>query len=527
MSDDKVNGDSKSRMRKLLGRAVRLQALAAVVRTATHIKDYQAQLSPARKPVAWNPGAGRSVLLKDVDVVDVKRGQLNHHRGILFVDGRITDIVGTRDLDSVSADAVFDCSGLVAIPGLINCHCHILMPGGLGIALDLAVSLRRQALRNFEECAVRGVTTVREASSLPLVLNKLTRKIDNLELLGPRVVGCASGIKAPGGYPDFTVHLPRFLDEKLGQFGYDVTDPESGRAAVRLCEELGARFIKLFFDDQSLFFGHKKLNVLDDATVRAIVEEAHDSGRRVAVHQTQLKGFRRALAFGIDDLEHMPVDGYLTDDDVAKFMDGDHHITPTITVGLSLGIAREGHPALANPLMEALAAERERVQRVVSPSAAEPAVVRANQKVIDILTSLPEGGKPRLPYISDPEPFLTGIGEANIRKLYEAGAKFCCGNDGGVPLTWPGTLAIEMGLLEYLGVSRADVLRSATINAASLIDMESELGSIEPGKLADIALLSANPFDDIRAVERVEAVFRSGVLLHRGPRFGLADRGGR
>jgi imidazolonepropionase-like amidohydrolase len=109
--------------------------------------------------------------------------------------------------------------------------------------------------------------------------------------------------------------------------------------------------------------------------------------------------------------------------------------------------------------------------------------------------------------------------------MYEAGAKFCCGNDGGVPLTWPGTLAIEMGLLEYLGVSRADVLRSATINAASLIDMESELGSIEAGKLADIVLLSENPFDDIRAVERVEAVFRSGVLLHRGPRFGLVSKG--
>ena len=525
MSDDSVKGASKSRGRKMLRRAVRLESFAAMVGLATQIKDYHAGLSPARKPFEWQPGAGRSVLLKDVDVVDVKRGQVNHHRGILFADGRITDIVGTRGLGNVSADAVFDCNGLVAIPGLINCHCHILMPGGLGIALDLAVSLRRQSLRNFEECAVRGVTTVREASSLPLVLNTLTSKIDNFELLGPRVVGCASGIKAVGGYPDFTARLPRFLEEKLGQFSYDVTDPESGRAAVRLCEELGARFIKLFFDDQSLFFGHKRLNVLDDATVRAIVKEAHDTGRRVGVHQSQLKGFRRALELGVDDLEHMPVDGYLTDDDVAKFMDGDHHITPTITVGLSLGIAREGHPALADPLMEALAAERERVQRVVSPSAAEPAIVKMNQKVIDILTSLPEGGKPRVPFISDPEPFLTGIGEANIRKMYEAGAKFCCGNDGGVPLTWPGTLAIEMGLLEYLGVSRADVLRSATINAASLIDMESELGSIEAGKLADIVLLSENPFDDIRAVERVEAVFRSGVLLHRGPRFGLVSKG--
>jgi imidazolonepropionase-like amidohydrolase len=126
--------------------------------------------------------------------------------------------------------------------------------------------------------------------------------------------------------------------------------------------------------------------------------------------------------------------------------------------------------------------------------------------------------------LSDPEMLLSGNGEANIMKLYEAGAKFCCGNDGGVPFTWPGTLFLEMEMLEAIGLAAADVLRAATVNAADLLGVRGELGSLEAGKSADIVLLSGDPLVDIRAVERVEAVFRSGALLHYGPRFYLESR---
>ena len=109
----------------------------------------------------------------------------------------------------------------------------------------------------------------------------------------------------------------------------------------------------------------------------------------------------------------------------------------------------------------------------------------------------------------------------NITKLREAGATFCCGNDGGTPLAFPAALSIEMEIMEWLGFSRADILRSATINGAKLLELEGELGSIEKGKLADMVLLSADPLKDIRAVERIEAVFRSGLLLTRGQKFPL------
>ncbi len=526
-TDDAESGVKGRRVRKALmwGAAAGGAAGAAgAALTAAKARTVRAGLSRPREPFQWMPPAGSSVLLKGVEVVDVRAGKVLHERGLLYEDGWITGVVATRDLDKVEAGKVFDCGGLFAIPGLVNCHCHSLMPGALGVGLDLGVSLKRQALRNLEECAVRGVTTVRDTSSLPLVFAQVAEKVEACELLGPRMIGCASGIKQKGGYPDFSYPLPAGLARKWGQFAHEVSNAESGREAVRTVVEQGARFVKIFFADESLFFSRKPLETYDGETLRAIVDEAHGLGRKVAVHHVTVGGFRRALDFGVDDLEHMPVDELLTDRDAAAFMKGDHCITPTITVGMCLGVARKGHPALAVPTNAALQETRRHVQSTIAPTAAEAAVNRANNRMVAMLESLGEGEKPRAPMMSYPEPFLTGIGEANILKMYEAGATLCCGNDGGIPLTWPGTISVEMQMLNEIGVSTADVLRSATLNAAKLLGMEGELGSLGEGKLADIVLLSANPLQDIRAVERVEAVFRSGVLLHQGPRFALGGR---
>ncbi len=526
MSTDAGSGGNGGRLSRYLKWGALAQGVVGAAWTAATVKTVRSELSRAREPLRWKPPAGSSVLLKGVDVVDVKAGRVLHGRGLLFEDGRITRVVPARDLEKVEAGRLFDCSGLVAIPGLINCHCHSLMPGALGTDLDLGLSLKRQGLRNLEECAIRGVTTVRDASSLGLLIGRVAGRTEGFELLGPRIFQAGSGLMAKGGYPDFSYPLPGFLARRYGQFAITITNPEEGREAVRTVIEQGARFVKLFFDDQSLFFGHKKLNVPSDETVLAVIDEAHKAGRRVTAHQSQIQGFRRCVRLGLDDLEHMPVDGLLTDEDVKAFMDGGHNITPTFSVGMCLGVARRDHPARRSRNVEELQVERKYVQEVLSPSAAEPAVVKANARMQHVLESAREGKRPRGPFLCDPEPFLTGIGEKNIMKLYEAGAKFCCGNDGGVPLTWPGTLSVEMAIMERVGVSRADVLRSATINAAGLLGMEGELGSLEEGKLADIVLLGGNPLDDIRAVERVEAVFRSGVLLHHGVRFHLESEVG-
>lgn len=503
-----------------------LAGIAAAGYVATCANDVLSNFSPPRPPFEWKPERGRSVLLRGVSLVDVKRGQVSKDRGILFVDGQITDVVAARDLDKVTADRVFDCPGLFAIPGLINCHVHAMMPGAAIFDFELILSMKRQTLKNLEECPPHGVTTIRDASGICGLLNDISEGVDRLELAGPRIVGCGPSIKPRGGYPEFNRKVPGFVSSRWGDTCLYADSPETGREAVRCAVDAGARFIKLFFDDRSLFYGHKPLPVLDDDTVRTIVNEAHRLGRRVAVHQSQIEGFRRAVRLGIDDFEHVPIDAVLEPGDVKAFMEEDHGLTPTLSVGMALGIAPKGHPARKDPLIEAMQAERERVLHDVAPGLAEKAVMKSNEKLLrrymEGKASKGMGAKTMF----DPDLYLNSfeMKNPNLTMLYEAGARICCGNDGGTPMGWPASLAVEMRLMEWFGISRPDILRSATINAAKLLDMESELGSIEQGKLADLVLLSADPTKDIRNVERVEAVFRSGVLLYQGAGFGLASR---
>lgn len=514
------NSRKKAVVRAVTGGAALTGAVGAGF-LAGRVRGVKQGLSRPGSPFEWKAERGRSVLLRGGNLVDVKRGQLQRERGLLFRDGQITEVVSTRDLDRVSADSEFDCGGLYVMPGLINCHVHALMPGASMIGLDLLLSVKRQALRNLEECATHGVTTVRDASSLPGVLSDLARGIERCELPGPRVVSCGPTLMAKGGYPDFARELPGPLAGKWGDVTIYVDSDESGREAVRRAVDQGARFIKLFFDDRSLFFGHKPLNVLEDGWVKAIVDEAHRLGRRVGVHQSQLSGFRKALRCGVDDYEHFPIDEPLSEVDIASFMGGDHHVTPTISVGMALGMVPPDHPCMGDPLVARMALMRERVQRELAPAFAEEAVVRSNLKASRIYGKGDVSHRLGASSMFDPELYVESLAKRNpnVQMLYEAGAKICCGNDGGTPGSYPGLLSVEMELLEWFGLSRVDILRAATINGAGLLDMEGELGSLEKGKLADILVLSANPLEDIRAVERVEGVFRGGVLVHAGHRL--------
>lgn len=519
MKSRKGTGKDRRRWQNRAAGGAAICGVAGLGYLAARVRGARQRLSDPRKPLLWRPGRGQSVLLEGIDVVDVKRGQALRNRGILFRDGQLVDLVATGDLDLVEAAHVFDCRGLVAMPGMINAHCHTLLPGASVPGLDLLLSLKRQAVRNLEECALRGITTVRDASSLPVVLNDLARRIETLDILGPRIIHCGVALAVKGGYPDHMKPLPAALAGRYGNPVSYVDSPESARLAVKTAVENGGRYIKTFLDGKSLQFGRKSLNTLDDETIRAIVEEAHRLGRRVGAHQTERSGFRRALKLGIDDFEHVPIDGELTENDISRFVKGNHNITPTASVCLALGIAPAGDPALSNELVARMKAGRDTFIRETCPLVSEGAIHRSNLKMVKTYeeTSASRGGG----MLFDNMLFVEGIvrGQPNIRRLYEEGASICCGNDGGNPLSFPATIFTEMEIFEWLDFSRADILRSATINAARLLDMESELGSLEAGKLADIVVLSGNPLKDIRAVREVEAVFRSGILLSKGFRF--------
>ena len=107
---------------------------------------------------------------------------------------------------------------------------------------------------------------------------------------------------------------------------------------------------------------------------------------------------------------------------------------------------------------------------------------------------------------------------ANFNAMYKAGAPMGCGNDGGIPFVFPGAMGLELLILEKMGVAPADALRMATVNNARVLGMETDIGSIEKGKIADIAVFEKNPLVTARHAFNPLMVFQQGRLVYRsGP----------
>lgn len=511
-------------MRRVTKYIIKAGAAAAAFSAVEPIMRERRYRTEPREPVVWAPGAGEKVLLKNAEVVDVLTGNVRHRRGLLLSAGRIEDMLSERKSASAGADKVIDLDGKYVIPGLINAHCHMLFPLTISYPLDLLAAAKRQAERNFEECITHGVTTVRDAGSPPFLLRRFVDRVEGGDLLGPRVFYAGSFINVPGGYPsDYMPELPPPLAKKWGNAVSMATDPREIRDAVKRNLDLGSSLIKTALDDINLFVSRKQLPVMDDRQLEALVDEAHSGGVKVTAHHRFKRGLKRALKLGVDVLDHCAADEPLDDEDIEAFVSGGHYIIPTAQAAWALSGFSRGDPYLDDPLVQRNLANRLEVVRSRHPAFCEAPVHRLMMRYEDNYRDPGYVEKRHLMYTLETKIFTKAIvvGKDNIIRLYEAGARICCGNDGGMPQTPPGDLGTEMVLLAEIGITPLDVLRSATINNAQLLGREEELGSVDRGKLADLVVLSGNPLERMEHVLDPEAVFKEGKLAYTTHRLNL------
>lgn len=501
-------------------------ALGAALAVAEPIRCERRFRSGKRVAEVWSPGPGEAFLLKNAEVVDVLTGTVLHKRGILVRDGRIEDILTEKRASAFAGGKVLDAAGHYVIPGLMNAHCHMLLPSHLDTGLDTLSAVGRQAERNFEECIVHGVTTVRDAGTFPALLQRYRDRIEGRDLLGPRVYSAGSFINAPGGYPSDYVTVPSLLEKRWGKFVSKVTTPQEGRDAVKANVEWGCNFVKLAFDHKQLFVKQKSIPVLEDEVLRAVVDEAHAHGLKVSAHHRFRSGFQRAIAFGLDGVEHVASDGILDDAEVEAYAVGDRYIVPTGQVGWALSGFSHGDPYLEDPVVQWALANRLEVIRSMYPSYVEPVVHKALMKFEACYRDPSYVERRHLMYTIDTKIFTEAIvqGTANINKLYHAGVLIGAGNDGGVPQIAAGNIGMEMVILaESTDMRPIDVLRAATINNARIIGVEEELGTVARGKLADLVLLPGNPLHSMEHVLYPSAVFKEGRLLYTTHQSGMGS----
>ena len=198
---------------------------------------------------------------------------------------------------------------------------------------------------------------------------------------------------------------------------------------------------------------------MEDDELKAIVKTAHGLGRKVASHAHAAQGINAALRAGVDSIEH----GSYTDEEGIKlFKETGAYLVPTLLAGDTVVNMAKNSDFMSAPIK-----------------------AKATRVGGDMLN--------------------------NFTKAYKAGVKIAFGTDSGV--SKHGINAKEAVLMYEAGMSTSDILKSATVNAADLIDMSQSLGTIEPGKFADIIALDSSPLSDISALMDVDFVMKEGVIF--------------
>jgi len=468
-----------------------------------------AELSPRYKGPEPFTLPDEKLLLTHASVIDVNRGRALKEHAVLIQNGRILKVFPPEAVQPSGADRVMDLQGAYVLPGIINAHCHMSLPGGMGFGPGMLLTYRRQLERNAEECIKHGVTAVRDMLAVSDFLDELQGKIGRGEILGPRIHRCC----AMDVHDGYTGRIPL----KKKRFWRAVESPEQGRTAVLKAVDQGADFIKLFQQPRELMMPGKEVPMMNEETLRAIREAAERNGKYVALHHTTLEGLSNGLSAGIRSLEHMTTDQTVPESMVHRLLEGDHTLIPTATVAFSLAYPKPGDPNWGKGFCVRIEQERPRYMPDLIREFCEPELVPSTLKYYHQLC-IPESYESwhLLPW---PDPATMNAaandGALNTDELYRAGVHFGCGNDGGVPLIFPGAMYVEMRLLEEQGIRPPDILRMATLNNARLLRIEKDLGSVERGKLADLVIFRENPLETVRNTASPELVFLQGRLVYR------------
>jgi imidazolonepropionase-like amidohydrolase len=391
-------------------------------------------------------------------LIDVRAGRVLTNQKILIEGDRIRQVGAA--VPAPAGARIIDLSHSTVLPGLIDNHTHVLLQGDV-TAADYDEQLLKEstpyrairatvAVRN---ALLNGFTTIRDLETEGAMYADvdLKRAIARGIIPGPRMFVVTRAFAPTGMYPLLGYSWELKLPE-----GVQVVDgADNIRRAVREQVKYGADWIK-YYSDRRYYIKdgalHSWVNFTDEEA-KALVDETHRLGRKVAAHAMGREGIESALRAGVDTIEHG--DG-LDDEMMDTMIRRGVFWCPTIYVGVYVakGRAAEGAPIWLEMLK---------------------------------------------------------LEEKAFRRAVEKGVKISLGTDaGGFP--WTENEAKELSYMVQYGMTPMQAIQAATTVAASLLDEQDNLGAIEAGKLADLIAVSGDPLADVRELERVRFVMKAGVV---------------
>ncbi len=396
------------------------------------------------------------------------------HVSILVRDQRIVEV--QPGFTTPPGAEVIDLSAETVLPGLIDMHMHIVPVSELErvelfrtTAADYALLATQSARKTLES----GFTSARNLGAPQGVDIALKHAIDRGVVIGPRLWVSAEPIGPTGGHNDVT----NGLDPQLSHPGWDAGIADSAdeaRYAVREHHRRGATVIKIMPSGGVLSAGDDpKQQLMTNEEITSAVDTAHALGLKVAAHIHGKEAIDNSVRAGVDSVEH----GTYADSESFRLMkEHGTYLVPTLYIStLTARAAREAPNGL-------------------NPGSGEKALV-----IIQFKAKM-------------------------FAAAYKAGVKIAFGSDTagtgtsafGLPADSIVT-AREFSLMVQNGMTPADALMTATANAADLLGDSQEVGSIQPGRYADIIAVPGDPLRDIAVMERVDFVMKGGATVRTSP----------
>ncbi|MGB1198383.1 MAG: amidohydrolase family protein [Thalassotalea sp.] len=386
---------------------------------------------------------------------------------LVIKGGKLTQVLsGFINASDIAKNAkVIDLSSSFVMPGLMDMHVHLqgeLGPKNDSEALKMSSQLMQMRSHMFAMRTLNaGFTTVRDVGSSPQEMYALRDAINNGWVQGPTIIA-AGGVGITGGHADVSGVSPELMAFHDESNKTVCNGPFDCRRAARHSIKYGADLIKItstggVLTDRATGTGQQ----MEMDELKEVVLAAKRMGKKVASHAHQEDGILAALEAGVASIEHGTYAGQKS---YKLFKQTGAYLVPTLLAG-----------------------------ETVLQLAKNTNVLSASQKkkAIKVGTDM----------------------KGNFAKAYKAGVNIAFGTDSGV--SKHGINAQEAVLMRKAGMSPMDIIKSATVNAADLINKSESLGTLEVGKMADVIATNASPLNNIEELLDVDFVMKSGVVIKK------------
>jgi len=402
-----------------------------------------------------------NIVIYTSSYIDVNKKQINNNYSITVAGDRIISI--DKGFIDVNDNELIDLRGMTLMPGLMDMHVHFGQEYQSKAQRPSKIERETSAILAAKHALITlksGFTTVRQVGDSGMVAISLRDLINSNKIVGPRIFTSGKSIATTGGHADPTNGKDKDSYEYPTAEDGVINGPYDAYTAVRQRYKDGADGIKLTVTGGVLSVAKSGENPQFTADeVEAVVDAAKDYGMWVAVHAHGSLGMKRAVIAGVDSVEHGT---FMTTEVMDLMIKNETFYVPTISAG-------------------EFVADKSKIDNYF------PEIVRPKAASVG-----PQIG-------------------STFSKAYKRGVKIAFGTDAGVQPH--GTNWKEFVYMVQYGMPPIETIESATIKTAELLGIESDLGSIDEGKIADLIAVQGDPLKDINSMKNISFVMKDGVVI--------------